>query len=102
LPEVAGNAALMCDPYDAEAMSVLLEQVTLDERVRAALVQRGRARLSLFSWSEAAQSLADALYRVAQTQRRASLSFPIRRGRSEPDGSHAPASADALTDATGI
>lgn len=101
LPEVAGDAALMCDPDDVEAMSLLLEQVTLDERVRTTLVERGRARLSVFSWSEAAHSLADGLHRVAQTQRRASLAFAIRRGRSEPNGGHAPATADAPTELGG-
>jgi glycosyltransferase involved in cell wall biosynthesis len=86
LPEVAGDGALMCDPVDVEAMSALLERVARDEDLRAELAERGRARLSLFSWGEAADHLEDGLRRVAQARRPGRLALFGRRGRDASDG----------------
>jgi glycosyltransferase involved in cell wall biosynthesis len=64
LPEVAGDAALLFDPLDVEAMAVsvrrILEDHELAERLRAA----GRERARKFSWDEAAR-LTLASYRKA-------------------------------------
>jgi glycosyltransferase involved in cell wall biosynthesis len=53
LPEVAGDAALLVDPEDTEALAGVLRRVTADEALRQELVTRGRKRLSLFSWDRA-------------------------------------------------
>ena len=68
LPEVGGDAVLTCDPLDVDAMSALLERVAGDERLRGELVERGRARLPLFSWPEAADALEAGLRRVARAR----------------------------------
>ena len=65
LPEVAGDAALMCDPCDIGAMGALMERIVGDTALRAALVERGRERLKQSSWADAAAALADAIARVA-------------------------------------
>jgi glycosyltransferase involved in cell wall biosynthesis len=55
LPEVAGDAALLFDPLDVEAIAVsvrrILEDTELAERLRAAARERARR----FSWDEAAR-----------------------------------------------
>jgi glycosyltransferase involved in cell wall biosynthesis len=55
LPEVAGDAALLCDPQDVEALARAIEQALVDQDMRAALRQRGLARAAQFSWEQAAQ-----------------------------------------------
>jgi alpha-1,3-rhamnosyl/mannosyltransferase len=54
LPEVAGDAALLCDPHDVAALARALEQASSDGRLRAALQQRGLARAAQFTWEQAA------------------------------------------------
>lgn len=49
LPEVAGDAALMVDPYDTQAISNAIRQVDADADLRAALSQRGIAQAAQFS-----------------------------------------------------
>jgi alpha-1,3-rhamnosyl/mannosyltransferase len=51
MPEVAGNAALLVDPHDVDALSVALEQIMLDETLRAALKVKGLENSGKFSWA---------------------------------------------------
>jgi glycosyltransferase involved in cell wall biosynthesis len=55
LPEVAGEAALLIDPEKVEALADALGRLTADEALRDKLIQRGRARASLFTWEKAVQ-----------------------------------------------
>jgi glycosyltransferase involved in cell wall biosynthesis len=73
LPEVAGDAALMCDPTDVEAMYDLLMKISSDEQVRAGLVERGRARLAAYSWEDAARELSAGIDRVLERATRHKL-----------------------------
>jgi glycosyltransferase involved in cell wall biosynthesis len=54
--EIVGDAALVVeDPLDSAALAEALHGVLSDERLRASLVERGFARLHLFSWEDAAR-----------------------------------------------
>jgi len=55
LPEVAGDAALLVDPHDPEALAAALAQLAGDAALRADLVRRGQARAALFSWERTAR-----------------------------------------------
>ncbi|HSW93276.1 MAG TPA: glycosyltransferase family 1 protein [Gammaproteobacteria bacterium] len=55
LPEVAGDAALLVDPYDVDAIRAGIEKIVSDTALRTQLVQRGLARARLFSWEKTAQ-----------------------------------------------
>ena len=50
LPEVAGNAALLCDPYDSESILIQLEKLAKDEDLRKGLALKGLRRKEAFSW----------------------------------------------------
>lgn len=50
LPEVVGDAALMVNPYDVEALAGAMHQAVGDREFRQSLIERGRIRSSLFSW----------------------------------------------------
>ncbi len=50
LPEVAGDAAMLVDPYSAEAIADGMYRVLTDNDLRTALRQRGPARARQFSW----------------------------------------------------
>lgn len=56
LPEVAGGAAALFPPDDAEALAAALESVLEGGARRAELVAKGRARAKAFTWDGAARA----------------------------------------------
>lgn len=54
LPEIAGDAALVVDPEDAQAWAGALHDVLVDADLRERLVQRGAERHQRFRWETAA------------------------------------------------
>lgn len=50
LPEIAGNAAVLVDPLDDDAVACALRAVTVDRERRETLVAAGLARAGMFSW----------------------------------------------------
>jgi glycosyltransferase involved in cell wall biosynthesis len=54
LPEVAGDAALLVDPYDVEALAAGLDQLLADEALRQELSRRGLERAAQFTWERTA------------------------------------------------
>ena len=61
LPEVAGDAALLFDPQDVDALTDALRRLLSDRDLAEALAARGLAQAARFSWARAAQETA-ALY----------------------------------------
>ena len=58
IPEVVGNAGLLIDPTDVDALHAALEQLVSDANLRESLIERGLARAELFSWRKAAETMA--------------------------------------------
>ncbi len=54
LPEVAGDAALLVDPYDVASIADGILRAVTDEPLRQTLIARGRERARHFSWAKAA------------------------------------------------
>ena len=54
LPEVCGDAAVLVNPEDVEALQEALERVARDDGLRAELIERGLKRAAQFSWEKAA------------------------------------------------
>ncbi|MBN1203065.1 MAG: glycosyltransferase family 4 protein [Anaerolineae bacterium] len=57
IPEVAGDAALLVDPYDVEVLAGALRRLLTDETLRADLVARGFEQAARFTWARTAQQL---------------------------------------------
>jgi glycosyltransferase involved in cell wall biosynthesis len=55
LPEVAGDAAVLVDPYDPQAIADGIYRVLTDERLRRDMVHKGIARAGQFSWEQSAR-----------------------------------------------
>ena len=55
LPEVAGDAALLVDPLDVDALTDALRRVLNDPALAADLRARGLAQAARFSWARAAE-----------------------------------------------
>jgi glycosyltransferase involved in cell wall biosynthesis len=55
LPEVLGDAALLVDPHDPEAMASAMLRIISDDELRWQLIERGRKQVEKFSWRETAR-----------------------------------------------
>jgi glycosyltransferase involved in cell wall biosynthesis len=55
LPEVVGDAALLIDPYQPDAIAEAMRRVLTDEQLRTDLRQKGLQRVQEFSWERSVQ-----------------------------------------------
>jgi len=55
LPEVVGDAGLLVDPFDEDAIGAAIATLIDDGELRARLGARAQARAALFSWAETAR-----------------------------------------------
>jgi len=61
LPEVAGDATLLVDPTDIQALARAMAQLWQDAALRETLQHRGLARSQQFSWQKTGQMTCDLL-----------------------------------------
>lgn len=54
MPEVAGDAALLVDPYDTDQLARNMIRLSRDDRLRKELIGKGYRRAMDFSWDRAA------------------------------------------------
>jgi glycosyltransferase involved in cell wall biosynthesis len=54
MPEIAGDAALLVDPYDADAIAEAMVRLASSPELRNVLVARGFGRIGNFSWDAVA------------------------------------------------
>ena len=59
LPEVAGDAALLVDPYDTAAICEAIVALDCRDDLRERLVAAGHKRARIFTWDRAAKQLRD-------------------------------------------
>jgi glycosyltransferase involved in cell wall biosynthesis len=65
LPEVAGDAACLVDPYDTQAISQAIGELLENETMRSELRERALARAQHFSWKRVAQQTLDVYSKLA-------------------------------------
>ncbi len=63
LPEVAGDAALLIDPYHESEIADAMKAIITDAQLRSQLRQKGLDRASRFSWQKTASQTAEILRR---------------------------------------
>ncbi len=66
LPEVVGDAGIMCDPDNPLKMADAIENVLSDDTLRKALIQKGLIRAAGFSWRQTAEKTLEE-YKTAVT-----------------------------------
>jgi glycosyltransferase involved in cell wall biosynthesis len=55
MPEVAGDAALLVDPHQPEAIAAGIAQVLSQDQLRQAMIEKGLDRAQRFTWERVAQ-----------------------------------------------
>lgn len=64
MPEVAGEAALLVDPFSTEEISKAMQQIWQDSHLRSNLVGEGKEQRKKFSWQKAADVVYQSLTEV--------------------------------------
>jgi len=64
IPEVVGDAGLLVDPYDIDALADAMQKLLSDDSLRNALKQKGSERVKAFSWSRTARQTLDIFERI--------------------------------------
>ncbi|MDZ4809604.1 MAG: glycosyltransferase family 1 protein [Bacteroidota bacterium] len=64
MPEVAGDAALMVDPFSIENIADGMEKLAKDNELRNQLIAKGHIQKKLFSWARTAQLLWESICKV--------------------------------------
>ena len=72
LPEVAGDAAVLVDPYSAASIAEGIQQVLSDPQLRQTLAARGLARAREFSWESSIRRIHEVYMDVASSRSPAS------------------------------
>ena len=65
LPEIAGDAALLVDPFSEAAMAEGLEKLWSDQNFAQKLVEKGRVQRGKFNWDRAAEEIYEVLREVS-------------------------------------
>jgi glycosyltransferase involved in cell wall biosynthesis len=68
LPEVAGDAALLVDPTDVDAIADAILRLATDDALRAWLVERGLENVKRFSWEKCARETLEVLESVVEAE----------------------------------
>ena len=61
MPETAGDAAFLVDPYDVDEIASGMDAIMLDEALRHGLISRGLVRAGHFSWDATAEKVSNVL-----------------------------------------
>jgi glycosyltransferase involved in cell wall biosynthesis len=61
LPEVAGDAALLVDPLDVDALAEAITWALEDDDLRRGMVERGVVQAARYSWARSAAQLLGAI-----------------------------------------
>ena len=70
MPEVAGDAALLVDPFNVNDINKAMQEVWKDRSLRISLAYLGRKNLQRFSWDRSAEKLWDTLVETAQVAKK--------------------------------
>lgn len=57
MPEVAGDAAILVNPFDVSEITVALQRIAGDPELRSELVRKGEEQCRKFSWDRSAELL---------------------------------------------
>jgi glycosyltransferase involved in cell wall biosynthesis len=66
MPETAGNAALLVDPYSVEDIANAMHRIVSDAELRGVLRARGLERARMFTWDKTVRKTLDVYEEVAR------------------------------------
>lgn len=67
LPEIGGDAAVYCDPYDPASIGDAIRSLVMDDALRQRYAARALQRAKLFSWDKCARQTLEVLESVGES-----------------------------------
>ena len=64
MPEVAGDAALLVDPFSVEDIATAMKKISTDKALRESLIEKAREQRKQFSWDNTAHKLWECIEKV--------------------------------------
>lgn len=64
MPEVAGDSALLVDPYNEEQISTTMVKVLKDKNLVAELIEKGIKNATRYSWEDSGKKLNDIIFEI--------------------------------------
>ena len=65
MPEIAGDAALLANPYSIDSITDAMLKIDSDEKLRKELIAKGRSQRLKFSWDNTAKAVWNSIEKVA-------------------------------------
>ena len=69
IPEIVEDCALLFDPYNPQDMAEKIERIVSDKELGTSLIDKGKARVSQFSWEKNAQQTLEIFSRITVNNR---------------------------------
>jgi glycosyltransferase involved in cell wall biosynthesis len=66
MPEIAGDAALMVDPYKTETISQAMVRLASSSELRMELIKKGKERAAFFTWQRSADLLWESILKTVK------------------------------------
>ena len=66
MPEIAGDAALLVDPFKPESIAKAMDDITFNEKLQEELIRKGNQRKKGFSWENTAKNLWKSIEKVTE------------------------------------
>ncbi len=66
MPEVAGNAALLVNPFSIEEIAAAMHHIWSNSHLREELIRRGFERVKQYSWDRASELLWESILKTAE------------------------------------
>ncbi|MCK9616639.1 MAG: glycosyltransferase family 4 protein [Lentimicrobiaceae bacterium] len=64
MPEIAGNAALLVNPFDPDNIASAMTEIARNEKTRMQLIEKGKIQCKKFSWDKTAERLWQTIEKV--------------------------------------
>ncbi len=65
MPEIAGDAALLADPYSIDSIKEAMLKMSSDEKLRRELIVKGRSQRLIFNWDNTARAIWSSIEKAA-------------------------------------
>jgi len=64
MPEIAGNAGLLVDPHNCNAIAQAMKKIDTNDKIRADLIELGKRRSEIFNWELTTDKISKILHQI--------------------------------------
>jgi len=69
MPEVAGDAALLVDPFDINSIANAMKTLSNDKDLKEGLIKKGNERYQYFSWEKSGDIIFNELLKITNSEK---------------------------------